>query len=116
MRRIARQLSLRRRAGISLIIVGTLAVAGTAAATQAFGARPVSAAEAPAAPQPLVKTWHNGALTAVRTLFGQTTEPYTGKETPVFRYTLSNASGMSVRILTYGGDRPGGRRARRERP
>ena len=32
-----------------------------------------------------------------------TVEPYTGKETNVYRYTLSNANGMSVQILTFGG-------------
>ena len=33
----------------------------------------------------------------------QTVEPYTGKETNVYRYTLRNANGMSVQILTFGG-------------
>ncbi|MGH9919430.1 MAG: aldose epimerase family protein, partial [Nitrososphaerales archaeon] len=36
-------------------------------------------------------------------LFGETYEPYTGKETPVYQYTLQNGNGMSVKILTYGG-------------
>ncbi|MGH9918005.1 MAG: hypothetical protein ACRD6W_03900, partial [Nitrososphaerales archaeon] len=36
-------------------------------------------------------------------LFGDTVEPYTGKETPVYQYTLRNSNGMSVQILTYGG-------------
>src|SRR5215831_3322394 len=34
--------------------------------------------------------------------FGKTIEPYTGKLTQVFRYTLTNCNGMQVRILTYG--------------
>jgi aldose 1-epimerase len=35
--------------------------------------------------------------------FGQTAEPYTGKNTDVFRYTLTSCNGMQVKILTYGG-------------
>ena len=34
--------------------------------------------------------------------FGKTIEPYTGKNTAVFRYTLTNCRGMQVKILTYG--------------
>jgi aldose 1-epimerase len=34
--------------------------------------------------------------------FGQTIEPYTGKLTQVFRYTLTNCRGMQVKILSYG--------------
>jgi aldose 1-epimerase len=42
-------------------------------------------------------------LSVSKQLFGQTVEPYTGKETNVYRYTLTNDRGMSVQILTYGG-------------
>ena len=35
--------------------------------------------------------------------FGKTIEPYTGKNTAVYRYTLTNCRGMQVQILTYGG-------------
>jgi aldose 1-epimerase len=35
--------------------------------------------------------------------FGQAIEPYTGKLTEVYRYTLTNCDGMQVNILTYGG-------------
>ena len=35
--------------------------------------------------------------------FGKTTEPYTGKEEIVYRYTLTNCHRMQVRILSYGG-------------
>ncbi|MBO0805100.1 MAG: galactose mutarotase [Nocardiopsaceae bacterium] len=35
--------------------------------------------------------------------FGSTVEPYTGKETPTYRYTLTNANGMSADVLSYGG-------------
>jgi aldose 1-epimerase len=42
-------------------------------------------------------------LSLTKSYFGETVEPYTGNETAVYRYTLSNANGMSVDILTYGG-------------
>jgi len=42
-------------------------------------------------------------LTVTKELFGQTPEPYTGVETNVYRYTLTNSRGMSVQILTHGG-------------
>ncbi|HET9169616.1 MAG TPA: aldose epimerase family protein [Actinospica sp.] len=45
----------------------------------------------------------SGRLAVGKALFGRTVEPYTGKETDVYRYTLSNARGMTVRILTFGG-------------
>lgn len=45
--------------------------------------------------------WASGTLSVSKQLFGSTTEPYTGKETSVYEYTLANASGMSVQILTY---------------
>jgi aldose 1-epimerase len=45
----------------------------------------------------------SGRLSVSRSLFGQTVEPYTGRETDVYRYTLTNARGMTVRVLTYGG-------------
>jgi aldose 1-epimerase len=37
-----------------------------------------------------------------KSLFGSTVEPYTGQTEDVYRYTLTNCHGMSVRILTYG--------------
>jgi aldose 1-epimerase len=46
---------------------------------------------------------HSGGLSLTKEFFGDAVEPYTGKETAVYRYTLSNANGMSVDILTYGG-------------
>jgi aldose 1-epimerase len=46
---------------------------------------------------------NNGGLSVSKAFFGDTVEPYTGKETAVYQYTLSNARGMSVQILTYGG-------------
>ena len=40
--------------------------------------------------------------TISKQFFGKAVEPYTGKLTPVFRYTLTNCRGMQVKILTYG--------------
>ena len=52
--------------------------------------------------------------------FGKTVEPYTGKVTQTYRYTLTNCRGMQVDLLSYGAitqsidgarpQRPGGRR------
>jgi len=70
-----------------------LAVGGSLAATQAS-----AATKAPAAAR-----GGYGGLSISKQYFGSTIEPYTGQETAVYRYTLSNAEGMSVKILTYGG-------------
>jgi len=40
--------------------------------------------------------------TVSKQFFGKTVEPYTGKNTAVYRYTLTNCRGMQVKILTYG--------------
>ena len=45
----------------------------------------------------------SGGLSLSKQFFGSTVEPYTGKNTAVFRYTLRNRKGMKVQILTYGG-------------
>ena len=42
-------------------------------------------------------------LSISKQYFGSTVEPYTGKETPTYRYTLSNANGMRIQLLTFGG-------------
>ncbi len=34
--------------------------------------------------------------------FGSTIEPYTGKLTPTYRYTLTNCRGMRIHLLSYG--------------
>jgi aldose 1-epimerase len=59
----------------------------------------VAAASAPAAATPA--TGHGPSIT--KQYFGSTVEPYTGKETPTYRYTLTNARGMSVDLLSFGG-------------
>jgi aldose 1-epimerase len=91
MREIGRQRRLRRLASIGLAAMVAIAVGGSLAATQANAA-------------PAARARNGNGLTISRQYFGSTIEPYTGKETAVYRYTLSNARGMSVKILTYGGD------------
>ena len=87
MREIGRQRRLRRSATIGLAAMVAIAVGGSLAATQAK-----AASTTPAAPK----------LSLSRQFFGTTVEPYTGKNTAVFRYTLRNNRGMNVQILTYG--------------
>jgi aldose 1-epimerase len=93
MRGIGRQRRLRGPVILGMSAMVAIAVGGSLAATQAS-----AAVKAPAAA-------HGGnGLSISKQYFGSTVEPYTGKETAVYRYTLSNAKGMSVKILTYGGD------------
>ena len=90
---IGRQRRLRRPALIGLAALMAIAVGGSLAATQADAA----------SIRPAAKESFGGGLSLSRQFFGQTVEPYTGKETSVYRYTLRNANGMQVQILTYGG-------------
>jgi aldose 1-epimerase len=91
MREIGRQRRLRRSVSIGLAAMVAIAVGGSVAATQAKAASTTPAAA------------RAGGLSVSKQFFGTTVEPYTGKNTSVFRYTLSNARGMTVRILTFGG-------------
>jgi aldose 1-epimerase len=93
MRGIGRQRRLRGPVILGMAAMVAVAVGGSLAATQAS-----AATKAPAAAHGY------GGLSISKQYFGSTVEPYTGKETAVYRYTLSNAEGMSVKILTYGGD------------
>jgi len=45
----------------------------------------------------------HGTLSITKQGFGSTVEPYTGVNTPTFRYILTNAKGMKVDVLSYGG-------------
>ena len=87
MREIGRQRRLRRLVTIGLAAMVAIAVGGSLAATQAK-----AASTRPAAP----------TLGLSRQFFGTTVEPYTGKNTAVWRYTLRNNRGMTVQIITYG--------------
>src|SRR6201987_2379662 len=91
MREIGRQRRLRGRAAIMLAAAVAIAVGGSLAATQAQAASSKAA------------TAGGNALSLSKQFFGSTVEPYTGKNTAVFRYTLRNGNGMKVQILTYGG-------------
>src|SRR5208282_1431447 len=93
MREIGRQRRLRRSAAIGLAAMVAIAVGGSVAATQAKAASSTPAARA----------GYGGGLSISKQYFGSTIEPYTGKLTPTYRYTLRNARGMSVQILTFGG-------------
>src|ERR1700748_3217057 len=90
MREIGRHRRLRGKAAIGLAAMVALAVGGALAASHG-GAAPRTSAAA------------SGGLSVTKQFFGSTVEPYTGKDTAVFRYTLRNANGMKVQILTYGG-------------
>jgi len=91
MREIGRQRRLRGKAAIGLAAMVAIAVGGSLVASQAAAAPRTHAAAS------------GGGLSVTKEPFGSTVEPYTGKNTQVFRYTLTNARGMKVQILTYGG-------------
>ena len=93
MRGIGRQRRLRGPVILGMAAMVAIAVGGSLAATQASAATK-RASEARAG---------HGGLSISKQYFGSTVEPYTGKETAVYRYTLSNARDMSVQVLTFGG-------------
>jgi aldose 1-epimerase len=91
MRAHGRHGRLRARTGAGVLAVAALAVGGAMAAAKA----PATAAS------PSAGSAHELSIT--KAYFGSTTEPYTGKETPTYRYTMTNANGMTVDLLSYGG-------------
>ena len=93
MRETGTKRRLRRQAFVGLAALAAIALGGSVAATQAQATTTTAAKPAGG----------GGGLTLTKAFFGDAVEPYTGKETAVFRYTLTNARGMRVDILTYGG-------------
>jgi aldose 1-epimerase len=74
---------------------------GRAAAAVVLAAGAISAL---AVSQAAASPGHGRCSPAVtRAPFGKTIEPYTGKLTQVYRYTMTNCRGMQVRLLSYGG-------------
>ena len=78
------------RTGVGAALVAALTALGALAAA--------NASAAPAAP-----AGHSGGhLSISKQFFGKTIEPYTGVNTPTYRYTLTNANGVSIDLLSYG--------------
>jgi aldose 1-epimerase len=86
------RLALRGKLGSPAVRIGAVAAVAMAAAGS-LGATAASATPAGGG---------GCGPTVARQYFGSTVEPYTGKNTPVYRYTLTNCHGMQVRILSYG--------------
>jgi aldose 1-epimerase len=76
--------------GASVLATALLAAGAVAATSASAASTPASAAG-------------SGKLTITKTYFGSTVEPYTGKETPTYEYTMTNSHGMEVQLLSYGG-------------
>lgn len=80
--------------------------AGLGALVMAAAVALAVAASAPSATaQQQAPAGHGGysGLSIAKVYFGSTTEPYTGKLTPTYQYTMTNARGMTVKLLSYGG-------------
>jgi aldose 1-epimerase len=92
MREIGRQRRLRRPAVIGLAAIAAIALGGSVAASQAQATTNATARPADG----------GGGLSISKEFFGDTVEPYTGQETPTYRYTMTNANGMTVKLLTFG--------------
>jgi aldose 1-epimerase len=80
------------KVGAGILILAAASAVGVAAIAPAATAQPAAQAQA-ARVAPLAIT---------KQFFGNTTEPYTGKVTPTYRYTLTNGRGMTVQLLSYG--------------
>ena len=80
------------RTAIGAVLVAAVTALGVTAAASA----PAAAAQAGSHPKV------HGSLGITKQYFGSTVEPYTGKVTPTYRYTLTNARGMKIQLLSYG--------------
>ena len=91
---------LTRRPAIAAAAIAIAALAAAAAVSApAASASPATRATPATAASP----GYHGNLGIAKRYFGSTVEPYTGKETRTYRYTLTNARGMSVDLLSFGG-------------
>jgi aldose 1-epimerase len=79
------------KAAAAAVLASAIAALGTVAAVSAPAATASARAHAS----------HGPSIT--KKYFGSTVEPYTGKETATYRYTLTNDRGMSVDLLSFGG-------------
>jgi Aldose 1-epimerase len=88
-RRDSNRSSLTTRIGVAAAITVAATALGVVAATRA----PAATVGPPVM---------HGNLSISKQYFGSTTEPYTGKVTPTFRYTMTNRKGMKIELLSYG--------------
>jgi aldose 1-epimerase len=72
--------------------IGVVAVLAAAGVTGSLAASQASASSARQPCHPAISVQP----------FGKTIEPYTGKLTQTYRYTMSNCAGMQIRLLSYG--------------
>ena len=78
------------RTGVGAALVAALTALGALAAATASAA-------------PAARAGHGGGhLSISKQFFGKTIEPYTNVNTPTYRYTLTNANGVSIDLLSYG--------------
>jgi aldose 1-epimerase len=92
------------RTGAGVLVLAAASALGLAAMAPSATAQPAPAQ---------ARAGYGAPLSISRQYFGSTREPYTGKMTPTYRYTLTNAHGMTVQLLSYGAitqavDVPGG--------
>mgnify|MGYP001312409734 CR=1 FL=1 len=80
-------------------VTGRVARIGTAAVLAAGAVSALAMSQASASPAHSCGT----GPTVTREPFGKTVEPYTGKLTQVYRYTMTNCRGVQIRLLSYGG-------------
>jgi aldose 1-epimerase len=80
------------RTRVGIVILAAAAAVGVAAIAPSASAQPAAQA----------KAGSGAPLSVTKQFFGSTTEPYTGKLTPTYRYTLTNSKGVTVDLLSYG--------------
>jgi len=78
------------KAGVGALILAAAALVAVAATAPSATAQQRSPAGT------------GGGLNISKTYFGSTTEPYTGQVTPTYQYTMTNAAGMKIQLLSYG--------------